>query len=195
MYCYFLIHILFSFFRLRYVMKNWGGQTDRHFLNSSLRIIQNLIFLAFLWGFFAFFWTFLGSFLEYVLHFFKFGNIGEHFWFFWEFQGEIDKFRETSGNLKKRIIFRKIWKNSRKNTQKNQEKQKNIFYQSYQVLNSSNLYSFTLKSLSSLLGDFFADFWPGFLALEQNGDGTDGRNTVLQCFTVLLGRRNTVLQY
>ena len=32
----------------------------------------------------------------------------------------------------------------------------------------------TLKSLSSLLGDFFGDFWPGFLALDQNGDGTDG---------------------
>ena len=29
-----------------------------------------------------------------------------------------------------------------------------------------------LKSLSSLLGDFFMDFWPGFLALDQNGDGT-----------------------
>ena len=32
----------------------------------------------------------------------------------------------------------------------------------------------TLKSLSSLLGDFFRDFWPGFLALDQNRDGTDG---------------------
>ena len=45
--------------------------------------------------------------------------------------------------------------------------------------------SFTLKSLSSLLGDFFRDFWPGFLALDQNGDGTDGtdgRNTVLQYY-------------
>ena len=37
-------------------------------------------------------------------------------------------------------------------------------------------YYSTLKSLSSLLGDFFRDFWPGFLALDQNGDGTDGRD-------------------
>ena len=35
---------------------------------------------------------------------------------------------------------------------------------------------YTLKSLSSLLGDFFREFWPGFLALDQNGDGTDGRD-------------------
>ena len=54
----------------------------------------------------------------------------------------------------------------------------------------------TLKSLSSLLGDFFRDFWPGFLALDQNGDGTDGRDGRTEySFTVLLGRRNTVLQY
>ena len=78
----------------------------------------------------------------------------------------------------------------------------------------------TLKSLSSLLGDFFRDFWPGFLALDQNGDGTDGRDgrdgrtggrtgrtdgrtdgtdgrdgRTEYSFTVLLGRRNTVLQY
>ena len=58
---------------------------------------------------------------------------------------------------------------------------------------------FTLKSLSSILGDFFMDFWPGFLALDQNGDGTDGRDgrdgRTEYSFTVLLGRRNTVLQY
>ena len=53
--------------------------------------------------------------------------------------------------------------------------------------------AFTLKSLSSLLGDFFRDFWPGFLALDQNGDGTDGRDGRTEySFTVLLGRRNTV---
>ena len=76
---------------------------------------------------------------------------------------------------------------------------------------------FTLKSLSSLLGDFFKDFWLGFLALDQNGDGTDGRDgrdgrtdgrtdgtdgradgrdgRTEYSLTVLLGRRNTVLQY
>ena len=57
----------------------------------------------------------------------------------------------------------------------------------------------TLKSLSSLLGDFFRDFWPGFLALDQNGDGTDRRDgrdgRTEYSFTVLLGRRNTVLEY
>ena len=55
---------------------------------------------------------------------------------------------------------------------------------------------YTLKSLSSLLGDFFRKLWPGFLALDQNGDGTDGRDGRTEySFTVLLGRRNTVLQY
>ena len=28
--------------------------------------------------------------------------------------------------------------------------------------------------MNRLFGDFFKDFWPGFLALDQNGDGTDG---------------------
>ena len=56
--------------------------------------------------------------------------------------------------------------------------------------------SATLKSLSSLLGDFFRDFDPGFLALDQDGEGTDGRDGRTEySFTVLLGRRNTVLQY
>ena len=70
----------------------------------------------------------------------------------------------------------------------------------------------------------FSWFWPGFLALDQNGDGTDGRDgrdgrmggrtgrtdgrtdgtdgradgrdgRTEYSFTVLLGRRNTVLQY
>ena len=41
--------------------------------------------------------------------------------------------------------------------------------------------SYTLKSLSSLLGDCFKDFWPGFLALDQNRDGrTDG----IQFYTI-----------
>ena len=71
----------------------------------------------------------------------------------------------------------------------------------------------TLRSLSSLLGDFFTDFWPGFLALDQNGDGTDGRagrtgrtgrtdgiqfyittGTEKYSFAVLLGCRNTVFE-
>ena len=30
--------------------------------------------------------------------------------------------------------------------------------------------------MNRLFGDFFRDFWPGFLALDQNGDGTDGRD-------------------
>ena len=76
--------------------------------------------------------------------------------------------------------------------------------------------------MNSLFGDFFRDFWPGFLALDQNGDGTDGRDgrdgrtggrtgrtdgrtdgteiqfcsttgTEKYSFAVLLGRRNTVL--
>ena len=50
--------------------------------------------------------------------------------------------------------------------------------------------------MNRLFGDFFRDFWPGFLALDQNGDGTDGRDGRTEySFTVLLGRRNTVLQY
>ena len=63
----------------------------------------------------------------------------------------------------------------------------------------------TLKSLSSLLGDFFRDFWPGFLALDQNGDGTDGRDGRDGRTGGRTGRtdgrtdgtdgRNTVLQY
>ena len=66
----------------------------------------------------------------------------------------------------------------------------------------------TLRSLSSLLGDFFTDFWPGFLALDQNGDGTDGRDgrTDGRIFGTRPERgrdgrtgrtdgRNTVLQY
>ena len=59
-----------------------------------------------------------------------------------------------------------------------------------------------LKSLSSLLGDFFRDFWPGLLALDQNGDGTDGRDGRTGGRTGRTdGRtdgtdgRNTVLQY
>ena len=59
----------------------------------------------------------------------------------------------------------------------------------------NTLFLLTIKSLSSLLGDFFRDFWPGFLALETTGrtdgtDGTDGR-------TGRTGRtdRNTVLEY
>ena len=57
----------------------------------------------------------------------------------------------------------------------------------------------TPGSMNRLFGDFFRDFWPGFLALDQNGDGTDGRDgrdgRTEYSFTVLLGRRNTVLQY
>ena len=34
----------------------------------------------------------------------------------------------------------------------------------------------TPGSMNRLFGDFFRDFWPGFLALDQNGDGTDGRD-------------------
>ena len=71
--------------------------------------------------------------------------------------------------------------------------------------------------MNSLFGDFFGDLWSGFLALDQNGDGTDGRDgrdgrtdgrtdgtdgrtdgrngRTEYSFTVLLGRRNTVLQY
>ena len=31
--------------------------------------------------------------------------------------------------------------------------------------------------MNSLFTDqILADFWPGFLALDQNGDGTDGRD-------------------
>ena len=58
---------------------------------------------------------------------------------------------------------------------------------------------YTPGSMNRLFGDFFRDFWPGFLALDQNGDGTDGRDgrdgRTEYSFTVLLGRRNTVLQY
>ena len=71
--------------------------------------------------------------------------------------------------------------------------------------------------MNSLFGDFFRDFWPGFLALDQNGDGTDGRDgrdgrtgrtgrtdgiqfysttgTEKYSFRVLLESRNTVLEY
>ena len=62
--------------------------------------------------------------------------------------------------------------------------------------------------MNRLFGDFFRDFWPGFLALDQNGDGTDGRDGRdgrtggrtgrtgrKYSFAVQLGRRNTVLQY
>ena len=67
--------------------------------------------------------------------------------------------------------------------------------------------------MNSLFGDFFRDFWPGFLALDQNGDGTDGRDgrdgrtgrtgrtdgkqfysttgTEKYSFRVLLGQNNT----
>ena len=67
--------------------------------------------------------------------------------------------------------------------------------------------------MNSLFGDFFRDFWPGFLALDQNGDGTDGRDgrtgrtgrtdgiqfyittgTEKYSFAVPLGRRNTVFE-
>ena len=52
---------------------------------------------------------------------------------------------------------------------------------------------YTPGSMNRLFGDFFRDFWPGFLALDQNGDGTDGRDGRTEySFTVLLGRRNTV---
>ena len=53
---------------------------------------------------------------------------------------------------------------------------------------------YTLKSLSSLLGDFFRDFWPGFLALDRNRDGTDGTDGTDGWADGRDGR-NTVLQY
>ena len=59
--------------------------------------------------------------------------------------------------------------------------------------------------MNSLFGDFFRDFWPGFLALDQNGDGTDGRDGRDGRTGGRTGRtegrtdgtdgRNTVLQY
>ena len=55
--------------------------------------------------------------------------------------------------------------------------------------------------MNRLFGDFFRDFWPGFLALDQNGDGTDGRDGRDGRTGGRTGRtdgtdgRNTVLQY
>ena len=70
----------------------------------------------------------------------------------------------------------------------------------YFCLKKKKCLTTTPGSMNSLFTDQnLADFWPGFLALDQNGDGTDGRDgrdgRTEYSFTVLLGRRNTVLQY